>query len=140
MARRERLRSVSPEIDRVAREMRRAPTAAEERLWSHLRNRQLAGAKFRRQHPFQRFVLDFYCPASRLVIEVDGDVHSDPDQAARDEERTRHLAVHGLRVIRFRNEEVLYDITTVLERIRRSLPSPAPWERGQASEERASQG
>jgi very-short-patch-repair endonuclease len=137
---RKRLRAVMPEIEMVAREMRRAPTAAEERLWSHLRNRRLAGAKFRRQHPFERFVFDFYCPAARLVVEVDGVVHSDPDRAARDEERTRYLASRGLRVLRVHNDEVLSDIDSVVELITRHLPSPTPWERGQASEARASQG
>ncbi|MQY72086.1 MAG: DUF559 domain-containing protein, partial [Dehalococcoidia bacterium] len=59
----------------LAREMRRAPTLAEEVLWQHLRNSQMGGFKFRRQHPIDRFIVDFYCFKIRLVIEVDGPVH-----------------------------------------------------------------
>lgn len=62
--------------NRLARRLRRDPTVGETRLWSWLRDRRLAGFKFRRQHPIGRYVVDFYCPQARLVVEIDGDGHS----------------------------------------------------------------
>jgi very-short-patch-repair endonuclease len=72
--------------------------------------------RFRRQHAIDRFVLDFYCPAHKLAVEVDGAVHDTADQAERDAGRTQALEQLGIRVIRIRNEEVR-DIWTVLARI-----------------------
>jgi very-short-patch-repair endonuclease len=96
---------------------RRSATPAEAALWGALRGRQLAGAKFRRQHPRGRFILDFYCAEAHLVIEVDGGVHDEPDQAAYDRVRTEHLVAGGLRVMRVTNREVLTDLAGVLRRI-----------------------
>jgi very-short-patch-repair endonuclease len=112
---RRRLRAVSQEIEVAARQMRREPTAAEDRLWEAVRNRRLGGLKFRRQVAMGRFVLDLYCPAARLAIEVDGSVHD--AQAVRDAERTEHLNARGIRVLRFRNDEVLGDLPSVLAAI-----------------------
>ena len=100
----------------AARALRAAMTPAEKTLWSELRRDAIDGFSFRRQHPVGRFILDFYCPAGQLAIEVDGGVHD--GQRERDEERTAALALRGIRVIRFRNEEVLEDVRAVLERIR----------------------
>jgi very-short-patch-repair endonuclease len=68
---------VTPEILRLAGELRSSMTPAEKILWSHLRNRKVLGFKFRRQHPVSDFIVDFYCHEARLVIEADGSVHSD---------------------------------------------------------------
>jgi very-short-patch-repair endonuclease len=95
-----------------ARQLRREMTPAERVLWKHLRNRQLGGHKFRRQHPLGPFVVDFYCPAGRLVVEVDGGIHT--GQQERDEERAAYLTGNGYRVVRLRNEEVLQRIEWVL--------------------------
>ncbi|MFN8639900.1 MAG: endonuclease domain-containing protein [Dehalococcoidia bacterium] len=97
------------------RELRREATDAEALLWDLLRGRQLAGAKFRRQHQFGRYILDFYCHASRLAIEVDGAHHA--SQAEQDAERTSYLEAHGLRVVRFTNRDVLLETETVLQAI-----------------------
>ena len=105
-------------IDR-ARELRRALTPAERILWKRLRDRRFGQWKFRRQYECDLFVLDFYCPSRKLVVEVDGPVHADPDQAIQDDLRTERLAAHGYRVVRFTNEEVFDDLSTVLERILR---------------------
>jgi very-short-patch-repair endonuclease len=91
-------------------------TRAERVLWTGLR-RYGAGGRFRRQHPVGPFVLDFCCPALRLVIELDGAVHDDPAQARRDAARTAWLQAQGYRVHRFRNEEVMDDRRDVLTRI-----------------------
>ncbi|HEX8359615.1 MAG TPA: DUF559 domain-containing protein [Longimicrobium sp.] len=114
---RRRVRGASPEIGARARELRHAPTRAEDFLWNGLRGWKLA--KFRRQHPFERFILDFYCPAAKLCVEVDGDIHD--EQVERDAARTEILNAHGIRVIRFRNEEVIADTRSVLRRIEAAL-------------------
>src|SRR5436309_3409820 len=95
---------VSLPVRQIAREMRDRMTPAETMLWSKLRNKQLAGLKFRAQHPIGRFVLDFCCVSRRLAIELDGGVHlgREPDDLA----RTQHLAAYGYTVIRFTNEEI----------------------------------
>jgi very-short-patch-repair endonuclease len=83
-------------------------TPAEAVLWGYLQRCQLRGRKFRRQHGVGPYVLDFYCPAERLAIELDGAVavHDDPARRAYDAERTRHLARLGIRVLRFENRAV----------------------------------
>ena len=107
-----RVRGLAPGVDAAAREMRHEATLAEMLLWSALRAKQLGGLKFRRQHPVGRFVLDFYCPAHKLAIELDGGSHD--GQRARDCARTEQLAAYGYRVLRFRNEEVITRLPHVL--------------------------
>jgi very-short-patch-repair endonuclease len=79
-----------------------------------VRNRKLGGATFRRQHPISWFIVDFYCHEHKLVVEVDGDIHLLPDVKERDEYRQEQLEALGLKVIRFSNEEVLGELTIVL--------------------------
>ncbi len=88
----------------LRRDLRRFGTEAERRLWTALRRRGL-GAKFRRQHPVGPYVLDFYCPAFRLAVELDGGQHARPEQAARDLARDEFLASRGIRVVRFGSRE-----------------------------------
>jgi very-short-patch-repair endonuclease len=110
-----RIRNTTPEIEQAARQLRKQLTPAEALLWEAIRNRQLNGLKFRRQHPVGRFILDFYCPAYKLVIEVDGGIHL--DRVEQDAARTEQLKSYGYRVIRFKNEEVLSDTDGVLNAI-----------------------
>ena len=98
-----------------ARQLRRFQTDAEKHLWRSLRNRGVAGCKFRRQHPVGPYVCDFVCLDPRLVIEVDGGHHA--QQAASDRERSEFLAADGFRELRFWNHEVLADTEAVLQRI-----------------------
>jgi very-short-patch-repair endonuclease len=84
---------VNPEIRDRVRQMRRPLTPAEMKLWAHLRNRQLGGLKFRRQHPIGRFIADFYCAQHRLFIEIDGESHG--EQAEYDAARSVWLSAHG---------------------------------------------
>ena len=107
-----RIRGVSRRIQERARELRRDMTPAERVLWGRLRNRQLEGLKFRRQHPLGRFIVDFCCAQHRLIVEVDGGVHR--NQREYDEARTQVLQAHGYRVLRFSNEAVLGDVEAVL--------------------------
>ena len=114
------------------RDLRRNSTDAEKRLWRQLRDRQIAGAKFRRQQPVGPYVLDFYCHEAQLSIELDGGQHAEEEQGRRDEERTQYLAEQGIRELRFWNNEVLADTKAVLERIWNSLtPALSRGERGQ---------
>lgn len=110
-----RVRGSTPELDAAARLHRRNMTPAESELWQALRGHLLQGLGFRRQHPLGPFIVDFYCPQLKLVIELDGDVHA--NQAEYDAARTEQLAAYGYRVIRFRNEAVLGDLTSVLKQI-----------------------
>ena len=103
-----------------ARQLRREQTDAETRLWGRLRNRAL-GAKFRRQATFGPYVLDFWCFEERLAIELDGEHHFDPEQAAYDAERTAWLRARGVRVARFTNAEVLEDTDEVVAWIAETL-------------------
>ena len=124
-----RTRGSTVESEAAARAMRRDPTPAERVLWQALRGRQLAGLKFHRQFALGPYILDFCCSERRLVIEVDGGVHA--EQVEYDEGRTEHLRVYGYRVIRFRNEEVLGDLRSVLDQILRAAgealtPGPSP--------------
>jgi very-short-patch-repair endonuclease len=113
-------RHSSREVRAAAKALRRAETPAEQRLWRVLRGRAVNGLKFRRQHPLHGCVLDFFCAEAGLCVELDGSVHDDPLQRERDDARTAHLAARGIRVIRFRNEAVLDDLPTVLQRIARA--------------------
>ena len=101
----------------AARELRQVETETEKILWNALRGKRLNGLKFRRQHPYEHYVLDFFCVEHQLIVELDGSVHDVLDQAAYDEERTSFLNEHGLRVIRFRNEEVKKSLPNVLQTI-----------------------
>ena len=101
----------------AARELRQVETETEKILWQALRGKRLNGLKFRRQHPYEHYVLDFFCVEHQLVVELDGSVHDVLDQAAYDEERTNFLNEHGLHIIRFRNEEVKRNLSNVLQKI-----------------------
>ncbi len=105
-----------------ARAQRRNPTPAEELLWKALRGSRFHGAKFRRQVPFDRYVVDFYSHASKLVIELDGQQHE--WFADYDAGRTEILERMGVRVIRFTNAEVCDDLDAVLARIHAELRAP----------------
>ncbi len=102
-----------------ARRLRNAPTDAERHLWYHLRRRELAGHRFRRQVPVGGYVVDFACPAARLVLELDGGQHL--QQRDYDMQRTRRLQAWGWRVLRYWNDEVLLRTDAVLEDVLRAL-------------------
>jgi len=111
----------------TARHLRKNQTEAEDLLWELLRNKQLNGYKFRRQHPIKPgFVLDFYCVKEKLTIEIDGEYHNSEDQKYADEERTAILEDKGIDVIRFQNSEVLEQTEQVLQEIADTLDPPSP--------------
>jgi very-short-patch-repair endonuclease len=98
-----------------ARQMRKEPTNAEALLWARLRKRQLDGLKFRRQQIIQYFIVDFYCPSVKLVIEIDGPVHDVQEEY--DQEREKILQELGYQVVRFKNSEVESNIDLLVASI-----------------------
>ena len=106
---------VKPRTRANARILRRGMTDAERLLWQHLRGRQIAGLRFRRQHPLGRYILDFVCLEIGLAIEVDGGQHDEGRD--RDRARTAWLEQRGYRVLRFWNHEVLTGLGSVKEAI-----------------------
>ncbi|WP_245297093.1 MULTISPECIES: DUF559 domain-containing protein [Rhodomicrobium] len=103
---------------KTARRLRRDQTDAERALWAKLRNRRLCGARFARQVPIDRFIVDFLCDDARLILELDGGQHA---ESRSDEARTAFLEGAGFSVLRFWNNDVLANEAGVLERIRESL-------------------
>jgi very-short-patch-repair endonuclease len=115
------------------RALRTQSTDAEARLWYHLRDRRLVGFKFRRQHAFGPFILDFFCQERRLAIELDGGQHFEAPAEAYDRRRTDFLARHGVVVLRFTNDQIFLETAAVLEVITSALsdvPSPHPEREG----------
>jgi very-short-patch-repair endonuclease len=107
----------------LQRSLRNGATDAERALWRRLKGRQLEDCKFRRQHPFGDFILDFVCLERRIVVELDGSQHF--DASAYDEARSTFLRAAGFVVLRFWNNEVFDEIDGVLEAIRRELVGEA---------------
>ncbi|RSK49467.1 endonuclease domain-containing protein [Hymenobacter rigui] len=100
----ERRHNLAPQKQQ-RRELRNNLTSAEASLWTYLQRSQLAGRKFRRQHSVGPYIVDFYCPAEKLVVELDGAGHYDVVGNARDIHRTQYLEAQGLRVLRFENKD-----------------------------------
>ena len=115
-----------------AHALRQCMTKAEKVLWNELKNRKFMGLKFRRQHPIHQFIGDFYCHEKKLIIEVDGGIHDQVETNEHDLDRTAELDRLGIRLIRFRNEQVFNHIDLVLNEIRQfietmgSASSPSP--------------
>ena len=118
---------VPQELKNRARELRSNQTDVEAKLWRRLRDRQVFGVKFRRQHPIGSYIVDFCCPTLRLIVELDGGQHA--EQNAADQARTCFLESRGYRVLRFWNNQVMTQLDEVLEEISSvvstlTLPSP----------------
>jgi very-short-patch-repair endonuclease len=103
--------------------LRETQTEAEELLWLALKNNQVDGYKFRRQHPISLYIADFYCHKLKLVIEIDGGYHLVEEQQVLDKERTATIEFLGLKVIRFTNEEVLMKLPEVIDNIKSFIKS-----------------
>ena len=102
--------------------MRTEDTPAEKLAWELLRNRRLLGLKFRRQVAIDRFIVDFYCHEVRLIIELDGDIHDFPGQAAQDDQRSSRLRELGYQILRVANGMVMHAPDLFLEEIRKFIP------------------
>lgn len=106
-----------PTLKERRRELRRNQTDAERLLWSRLRNKQLCGAKFFRQYSFGPYILDFYCPATKMAVELDGGQHGLPENMAYDQARTEYLNADGILVVRFWNSDVMDNMDGVLAQL-----------------------
>jgi len=107
------------ELQRKA--LRNSSTSAEAVLWNNLKNGQLSGKKFRRQESIGPYIVDFYCPENRLVVELDGASHFTENGAEYDAKRTHYFRDRNIRVIRFENKTVYRDLEYVLETIKGNL-------------------
>ncbi|MBO6494411.1 MAG: endonuclease domain-containing protein [Roseivirga sp.] len=105
------------------RELRNNPTKYEELLWKRLANKKLNGIKFRRQHSLNHYIVDFYCATYKLIIEVDGEIHNQPENHNNDRMRDRELAELGYNTIRFTNRQVEFEIENVIEVIQNYIAS-----------------
>ena len=110
-----------PKTTAIARRLRQDGTDAEKTLWKALRSKQSKGVKFRRQQPIGLFIVDFVSLNRKLVIEVDGGQHNDPETVERDQRRTAWLQGKGYRVLRFWDNDVFFNIEGVLEQIGEEL-------------------
>ncbi len=111
-------------LNNNSRSLRNNMTPAEAALWSLLKNSQLFGRKFRRQHSIEKFVADFYCPTEKLIIELDGEVHNDPLRAEYDVMRENRLRELGYKIIRFENKLVFDETEFVLKSIVEAFSQP----------------
>jgi very-short-patch-repair endonuclease len=102
-------------------DLRKASTPEEHIIWAHVRSKKM-GCKFYRQHSIGPYVVDFYCPKAKLIVELDGNHHADPEIKKYDSERTVFLESLGFKVVRFWNNEVTNDMRSVIDSIRRLLP------------------
>ncbi|MBU2444795.1 MAG: DUF559 domain-containing protein, partial [Bacteroidetes bacterium] len=107
----------SKEMIQRARALRKSSTPAEEILWDVLRDRQFNNLKFRRQHIIEKFITDFYCAEYKLAIEIDGSIHNEKEQIERDQFRQKVIEDLGIKVIRFKNDEIFNELTSVLQKI-----------------------
>ncbi len=110
-------RHQSKNLTILSRNLRQSMTDAERRLWMLLRNRNLIGLKFRRQVPYNSYILDFYCPERKICIEVDGSQHYSEESKAIDRKRDEYLAGHRIKVLRYSDRDVLINTQAVLEDI-----------------------
>jgi very-short-patch-repair endonuclease len=107
----------------LARQLRRESTTAERRAWALLRNRRVLGLKFRRQHVLHGFIVDFYCPTLKLVLELDGNAHDGAMRAVYDDARTAWLQSAGYRLIRIRNKDLTREmVEKLVSRFLRTTP------------------
>ena len=121
MKRRNMHLGAKPSLFRNAYKLRKNSTQAEEILWSYLRDRQMEGVKFRRQHPLKDYIPDFYANELKFAIELDGGYHNDKVQKFYDKDREEIITSHQVIILRFINEEVIFNINNVLSIIREKI-------------------
>ena len=110
-------------VQELAKEFRKKPTPAEQRLWEALRRNQMDGVKFHRQRSLGRYILDFYAPSAKLVIELDGEIHQIDSQKEYDIIRANYLMAKSLKIIRFTNQQILNEFEYCLSEIHKALIS-----------------
>jgi very-short-patch-repair endonuclease len=108
------MKKYNPILKKPAKALRKSMTDAERTIWAKVRGKQIHGLQFYRQKPLLSFIVDFYCPKAKLVIELDGGQHFTEDQRKKDRDRDSQLAALGLRVLRFNNRQVFKQIDAVM--------------------------
>ena len=122
----------NPALKDRRRELRRNQTEAEKRFWAHVRGRQFHGLKFFRQYSIGPYILDFYCPARRFAIELDGGYHNQPENKEYDSARSEYLNAQGITVLRFWNHDVLNQTRSVLAKVEEKITPPdLPFSKGE---------
>jgi len=111
----------NPKLQSIARRLRQNLTDSEISLWRGLRGKQLAGVQFYRQKPIGEYIVDFYAPKVKLVVEIDGSQHLEARQAEKDRERDDYLGSLGLKVLRFNSGQVLTETEAALQVIHRTV-------------------
>ncbi len=111
---------------RAAVKLRKNMTLAELILWKKLKDRKIVSTKFRRQHPIDIFIVDFYCHEYKLVIEIDGEIHNNKEIIEYDLARTNKIKKFGIRVVRFTNYQIIFKMSEVIIRIKEVLAELAP--------------
>ena len=128
------LKPYNPILKPYSRNLRSNMTDAEQLLWSKLRRKQILGVQFYRQKPVAGFIVDFYCAAVNLVIELDGSQHAEPEQHIKDKERDHKLKTLGLDVLRFNNHQVLTELAAVMDVVfdvvEKKIPPNPPFSKG----------
>jgi very-short-patch-repair endonuclease len=118
-------------LKQISRLLRENMTDAEKHLWAKIRMKQLKGYQFYRQKPIGDYIVDFYCPRAKLVIEVDGSQHFSDEMTEYDRIRDEYLSSLGLRVLRFTNTDVLTHTEAVVENIEKEIPLSPPLRKGE---------
>jgi very-short-patch-repair endonuclease len=113
-----------PVLKQRRRELRQNQTEAEKAFWAQVRNRQFRGMRFFRQYSIGPYILDFYCPALKLAIELDGGQHTQDERREYDVNRTEYLKVRGIRVVRYWNHDVLRNIDDVVKSLEKEVTPP----------------
>jgi very-short-patch-repair endonuclease len=108
-----------PETFKAARILRKRMTLPEKLLWEKLNRKQISGVRFRRQHPIDFFIVDFYCHEAKLVVEIDGEIHNSSKEY--DDGRSAEMERYSIKVIRFTNKEVEEDIDNVINRVKSEI-------------------
>ena len=123
-------------LKELARELRKNMTDAERRVWSKIRRKQLRGFQFYRQKNIGDYIVDFYCPAAKLIVELDGGQHYSEENIEKDEARDKFLSDLGFRVLRFSNSDVFKNIEGVVTEIYNHLENPPypPFKKGGETE------
>ncbi|MBZ9779436.1 endonuclease domain-containing protein [Psychroflexus sp. CAK8W] len=120
-------KGAKPDLFDKAKLLRETTTESETKLWKLLRKKDALGYRFRRQHPFGHYILDFYNHELKLCIEIDGGYHQSVDQKARDKDRDKFIDFNDVTVLRFTNDEVNNGIEKVLEKIRKHIVKVKPF-------------
>ena len=111
-------------LKQTRRDLRNNLTSAEATLWKAIQRKQLDGRKFRRQHSIKNFIVDFYCPSEKLIVELDGAHHFTSAGWEQDQERDKILKDLGFKILRFENQDVFDSLENVLETIRSNFNFP----------------